>query len=540
MEKRDEKILKLLSKILATFTTRERYAKIIFKNQLKYRLNLKNPKTFAEKINWLKLNYFHTNELAIKCTDKYKVREYIESKGLGIYLNELIGHWDDARKIDFSKLPNKFIFKVTHGCGYNILVTDKTTLNIKKTVRQLNKWLREDYGMFVAEPHYTKLRGRGRIVCEKYLEGETLDYKFFIFNGEPKFMHVSKGCLEKLEVKHSYFDEFGNPAPFGRVGRPKIENFKMSYKFDQLKELSIKLAKDFPFVRVDWLLVDGEIYFSELTFTPGGGLIKFDPPEFNKVLGDCLYLPTPKVIISLTSFPARINTVHKVIKRLLNQRVQPNKVVLYLATPQFPNQINDMPAKLREIDDPRFEIRFLDEDIKSYKKLIPALVDFPNDIIITVDDDKLYRKNLTKKLLSHASKHPGAIVARRIRFVKLRKRYRKWPVHTIFRKKVKPSFSNLMTGVGGVLYPPNSLHKDVLDKELFTRLCPTNDDIWFWAMAVKQGTKIVSTGPSYYNRTIRGTGRVALFHHNKKANDAAIKNIISEYPYIEFSLAKTR
>ena len=287
MTKRKEKYLKFNAKIFSKLCTKTRYTKIIFKNQLKYKPDLKNPQTFCEKLNWLKLNYWPDNELAIKCTDKYLVREYLEKNGLDQHLNELYGSWDDARKIDFDKLPNQFILKCTHGCGFNIICEDKSKLDIKKTVKQLNKWLKEDYGTMLAEQHYSKCHKNARIICEKFLGDDIRDYKFFCFNGEPEFMHVSAGCYEK-KIRHSYFDKNGNPSTFRRKGRPEIENYKLSTEFEKMKDLSINLAKPFPFVRVDLFEVDGKLYFSELTFSPGACLIKFDPPETDKKLGDLL------------------------------------------------------------------------------------------------------------------------------------------------------------------------------------------------------------------------------------------------------------
>jgi len=293
MKKRKEKVLRFISKVLSKFFTKKAYAKIIFKAKLGYKLNLKDPQTFCEKLNWLKLYYLPHNELAVKCTDKYLVREYVESMGLGEHLVELYGDWDDARKIDFEKLPDQFVLKVTNGQGYNIICKDKKSLNIPHTVKQLNKWLKEDFGALLAEPHYSKLKGKGRIIAEKFLEDDISDYKFFFFHGELEYMYIATGIVQK-DIRHSYFDKSGSPAPFKRPDRPGIENCVLPVGFEKMKKLSSVLAKEFPFVRVDWFEVNGKIYFSELTFTHAAGLAKFDPPEYDRKLGDLLDLETVK------------------------------------------------------------------------------------------------------------------------------------------------------------------------------------------------------------------------------------------------------
>ena len=263
-----------------------------------------------------------------------------------------------------------------------------------------------------------------------------------------------------------------------------------------------------------------------------------------------------KLIISLTSFPARINAVHKVIKRLLNQRVQPDKVLLFLATPQFPNQNDDLPKRLIELaqKDPRFEIRFLERDTRQFKKLAPALKEFPNDYIITTDDDTLYRRNLISKLLARSIQYPNAIVAGRVRFIKLDKNknprpYKKWWSYTIFanwfRNGPRPRFRNLAIGMGGVLYPPNCLHQDVLSDEIFEQSKPQSEDLWHWTMAVRAGTKIAVARPYWFMLGTRGSQKEALWRtHRSKASggksnkDFIIEKILKEHPGILEKLQK--
>lgn len=264
----------------------ETVSKVYFKKFMGYKLNLENPKTFNEKMQWLKLREWPNNELAIKCADKYRVREYIKEKGLENTLNELIGVWDNADDIDFDKLPKQFALKCNHGCGYNVIVDDKNKINIAETKQKLNKWLKEDFGKFNAEPHYSKIKPK--IICEKYLGGNMTDYKFFCLNGKVEFMYIASGFGEGVDEMMTYLDKDGKIAPFQRTSYKIKPDIEIPENFEKMKKLSEKLAKDFKFVRVDWYEVDGKIYFGELTFTPSGCLMKITPQKYDKILGDKL------------------------------------------------------------------------------------------------------------------------------------------------------------------------------------------------------------------------------------------------------------
>ena len=269
-------------------TSAELMSKIYYRIVLHKKLNLKNPKTFNEKLQWLKLYYFPNNQKAIDCACKYKVREYVKEKGLEDTLNDLYGVYDCVDEIDFDALPNQFVLKCSHGCGYNILCPDKCKLDIENTKRMLNKWMKEDFSEFNAEPHYSKIKPK--IICEKYLGGDMVDYKFFCFNGEPEFMYIAKGFGEGEDETISFFDKEGNKAEYKRADFRAYENAKIPESFNSMMEMSRVLSKDFPFVRVDLFEVDGKIYFSELTFTPCGCMMKVDPQEIEEKWGELIDL----------------------------------------------------------------------------------------------------------------------------------------------------------------------------------------------------------------------------------------------------------
>lgn len=151
------------------FATPEFMSRLYFRIVLGYKLNLRNPRTFNEKMQWLKLYKWPDDPIAVQCADKYAVRKYIEEHRCGQYLVDLIGVWEDVDDIDWDKLPEQFAMKCTHGCGYNIICDSKKELDMKKTIRCLKKWMKEDFGRYNVEPHYSKIKPR--IICEKFLGG---------------------------------------------------------------------------------------------------------------------------------------------------------------------------------------------------------------------------------------------------------------------------------------------------------------------------------------------------------------------------------
>lgn len=248
-----------------------------------------------------------------------------------------------------------------------------------------------------------------------------------------------------------------------------------------------------------------------------------------------------QVVISMTSFPAAIAYAEKAIQSLLRGCVLPDKLVLYLTFSQFGDA--GIPVSLLKLQEsnPVFEIRNYDRDIRSYRKLIPALAEFPDAVIVTVDDDVWYHKNMLHDLLEMHGKMPNAVIAHRAKRIKKGKPYKKWPkfrwYHFLF-KRIHVSYNTLQTGVGGVLYPPHSLRIEMLSPDLFTSLAPTNDDIWFWAAAVRNGVPVVPV-PFGHNKP-RGLGKPRSldlkrvnFKRGEDRNAAALKRIMERYPDIE-------
>ncbi|WP_175691531.1 glycosyltransferase [Burkholderia anthina] len=243
-----------------------------------------------------------------------------------------------------------------------------------------------------------------------------------------------------------------------------------------------------------------------------------------------------EIVVSLTSYPARINAVSETIKSILAQSFKPGKILLWLAEDQFPGGEKDLPSQLLELKDKGLSIEWC-EDMRSYKKLIPALKKYPEKILVTADDDIVYERHWLAQLVATYLQEKDAIICHRAHLVCLDgdgnfSPYKDWAKSI---KSVKPSFDYLFTGCGGVLYPPGSLHESVLDQNTFTGICPSGDDLWFWGMAVLKGTRIQVVRDSSFELThVPGTQETALWMTNvrKGKNDLMLQALDARYPEI--------
>jgi len=258
----------------------ERLSKIYYRIVMKQKLSFDNPKTFNEKLQWMKLYYYPNNDRVVQCADKYAVREYVNERGLGDTLTPLLGSWLRPEEIDWEQLPSQFVLKCNHGCAYNIICEDKETLNKRAVISQLNKWLKEDFGAFNLELHYSNIRPH-RIICEEYLGSSISDYKFFCFNGVPKYLYISEDLVHDRQARIGYYGLDGKKLPLVRKSYADLDNIIFPSFFSKMVDDSIRLAADFPFVRVDFFVTEKRYYFAELTFTPGGCMNDFNPPEYD-------------------------------------------------------------------------------------------------------------------------------------------------------------------------------------------------------------------------------------------------------------------
>lgn len=251
-----------------------------FKKRLGYKLNLENPKTLNDKLQWFKWNV--RDPRTTKCADKYAVREYVKKKIGEQYLVPLLGVYDSVEEIDISKLPKEFVFKPNHESGRVILCHDKDKINWRKKADVMENWLRENFYYETGEWQYKDIPPK--IVCEKMLHGDVIDYKFFCFKGNPAFVHI----IESKGTKHYDLGNYDLDFHFLKTRKDKkpSQNLKMPEHWNEMIRIARILAEEFPFVRVDLYDLEGKVYFGELTFTPGNGMSTHLSYEWDKKMGE--------------------------------------------------------------------------------------------------------------------------------------------------------------------------------------------------------------------------------------------------------------
>jgi len=272
-------IKKILRKILGM----KYYTKLIFRFIHGYSLNLNNPRSLSQKINWIKLNC--NLESLAPFVDKYDVRDFVKKRVGEKYLIPLIGIYDSFDQIDFHSLPQSFAMKATHGSNWNILVKDKDQIDWNATREQMNKWLESNYYNINLEAVYKNLKGR--IIIEELLQdssGDLKDFKFYCYNGTPRGAHIDfhRHGNHQYRVYDAQWNEFIKEN-FKEKPPPVIPK---PGKYEELLDVCHKLSRGFSFVRVDLYYTDERIYFGEMTFTPGDGLEVFDPVKSDFYLGE--------------------------------------------------------------------------------------------------------------------------------------------------------------------------------------------------------------------------------------------------------------
>ncbi|UKK59603.1 glycosyl transferase [Prevotella communis] len=268
------------------------YLETLFPLSVGYELDLENPQTYNEKLQWLKL-YDRRPEYT-KMVDKIEAKDYV-SGIIGVeYIIPTIAVYNSPEEIDFEKLPEKFVLKCTHDSGGIVVCKDKSHLNKKETLNKLSKGLQRNYYYQNREWPYKNVVPR--IIAEQYMEdedGELKDYKFFCFNGEPKYMFIASDRFNpNEETKFDFFDMAFNHLPFIN-GHPNATKKVVKPKgFEEMKIIAGKLSKGIPQVRVDFYDINGKVYFGEMTFFHWSGLVPFEPVEWDRLFGESIILPS--------------------------------------------------------------------------------------------------------------------------------------------------------------------------------------------------------------------------------------------------------
>ena len=249
-----------------------------------HKLNWDNLQTYTEKMQWAKL--YDKNPLKATLTDKYLVREWVEKTIGGEYLIPLLGVWDNFEDIDFSELPDRFVLKTNHGSGTNLIVKDKSKLNLKRVKRMFDDWMKIDYAYNSNfEMHYTDIKPK--IIAEKYMEtstGELPDYKFLCFGGKPYYCWVD--CGRFTNHTRNVYDLDWKLQSWSQCHPINEVIIEKPAKFETMVMLAQKLSEGLSHVRVDFYNIDGNIYFGEMTFTNASGLERIYPDEWDKRLGE--------------------------------------------------------------------------------------------------------------------------------------------------------------------------------------------------------------------------------------------------------------
>ena len=259
-------------------------------SHMSYRLNLKHPVSYNEKLQWMKL--FDHNPSYTQMVDKFAVKDYVANIIGREYVIPTLGVWDSFDDIDFSLLPNQFVLKCTHDSGGLVICKDKSMLDVCAAKAKIENSLAVDFYAMGREWPYKNVPKR--IIAEEYKEdkktGELRDYKFFCFNGRVKWMFIATERQHHEEPYFDFFDEDFNHLDIrqGHPNAPKIPEKPIN--FEIMKQLASKLSKNLKQIRVDFYEVDGKVYFGELTFFHHGGWTPFEPEEWDYIFGKELQL----------------------------------------------------------------------------------------------------------------------------------------------------------------------------------------------------------------------------------------------------------
>ncbi len=261
------------------------------------KLDLENPKTFNEKLQWLKL--YNRNPEYTKMVDKYEAKKYVAERIGEEYIIQNLGVWDCFDQIDFNTLPDQFVLKCTHDSGGLVVCKNKATLNINHAKKKLNRSLKRNYYWVGREWPYKDVKPR--IIAEKYInlnQDDCAEYKLFCFDGKVKVILVCKGEAHNDGTgarTNDFLDENFNRIPVMSLNPNSKEELVCPKEMETIKMLAEKLSAGVPQLRVDFYLVCGKIYFGELTFFHNSGFSEFVPQEYDEIFGNLIHLPSKKI-----------------------------------------------------------------------------------------------------------------------------------------------------------------------------------------------------------------------------------------------------
>ncbi len=271
------------------------FLKVKFRKEMGKKLNLKNPQTYSEKLQWLKL-YYRCPEYT-NLVDKYEVKEFVANLIGREYIIPTLGVWNNVEDIEWTKLPKQFVLKCTHDSGGIVICRDKSVLDKQAAMVKLRLGQHHDYYRGNREWPYKNVPRR--ILAEEFMVDESgtelKDYKFFCFDGVPKAMFIATDRSNPdVETKFDFFDMDFNHLPFTNGHPNSLKPVVKPEGFDEMKEIAAKLSKGMPHVRVDLYNINGHIYFGELTFFHWSGMVPFVPEEWDYTFGSWIKLPSKR------------------------------------------------------------------------------------------------------------------------------------------------------------------------------------------------------------------------------------------------------
>ncbi len=285
--------MKSAMKNLLKYLPDKPYLQLYYLAKFKKFLNLRNPLTFNEKLQWMKL--YDRNPLYTTMVDKYEAKRYVADKIGEEYIIPTLGVWDRVEDIDFDALPDQFVLKCTHDSGGLVVCRDKSKLDIDAARTKLERSLKTEYFYQAREWPYKNVKPR--IIAESYMEDERqqkglIDYKFYCFDGKPKFLYVSQGLEDHATASISFLNTDWTFAPFKRGDYKGFDSLPdKPENYDVMLKLVEELSRGNSFLRVDLYEINHKVYFSELTFTPCGGMMVFQPEEWDLKIGQWMQLP---------------------------------------------------------------------------------------------------------------------------------------------------------------------------------------------------------------------------------------------------------
>lgn len=269
------------------------YLNIVYRASFGKSINWKDPQTYNEKLQWLKIN--DRKSIYSRMVDKYEAKEYVANIIGRNHIIPTLAVCDTFDDIDFKNLPDKFVIKTTHDSGTVIICKDKKTFDYKNAKKIINRSLNHNFYYWGREWPYKNVKPR--IIIEKYMEDETSkelkDYKWFCFNGVPKAMFIATDRFTpNTDTKFDFYDMNFRHLPFTN-GHPNVDGAEILKPegFDEMKNLAAKLSKNIPQVRVDFYVINGDIYFGELTFFHWSGFVPFKPEKWDYTFGSWISLP---------------------------------------------------------------------------------------------------------------------------------------------------------------------------------------------------------------------------------------------------------